>query len=45
MKKQIDYMRPSGVKHIKINDRTKDKHGLPTFKAMERQLTKSLRYA
>lgn len=43
--KKVDYMRPSGIKRIKIIDRTKLSNGVPTFKAMERQLTKAMRYA
>lgn len=43
--KKVDYMRPSGWKRVNIKDRTKLPTGVPTFKAMERQLTKAMRYA
>lgn len=42
---KIDYMKPSGWKRVQIKDRTKNKQGLPTQLAMERQLIKSIRYA
>lgn len=55
MKKQItqttskkllsDYMKPSSWKRIKVNDRTKNRTGQPTFKSMERLLTKTINNA
>lgn len=41
---KVDYIKPSPWKRIKVNDRTKNKQGLPTSLAMERQLRKSMKY-
>ena len=40
---KVDYMKPSQVKRVKITDKTKTKHGVPTFTAMVRQLNKEIK--
>ena len=40
---KVDYMRPSPWKKVKINDKTKTEIGVPTSKAMQRLLYKTMR--
>ena len=42
---KVDYMKPSQVKRVKIIDKTKTKHGVPTFLSMVRQLNKEIKNA
>lgn len=41
---KIDYMKRDW-KRVAIKNKTITKHGVPTFKAMERQLAKTIKHA